>query len=149
MMSASSAKGTKCLVPVSFASAPISQLPRLVRDAELGLRAVAAGSAPLAEPGHALLALEPGELILSALKPAQSGDGAVVRVLNPGDEEQTARICLGFPVAGIQMIDLDESPCGESPPGSGLSYPTGLKERVVEFTVPPHALRTLLLRAAR
>src|SRR5439155_22798232 len=52
--------------------------PSIAHDAELGLRAVPAGDAPLLDPDIALLELAPRELSLSALKPANDGNGFVV-----------------------------------------------------------------------
>ncbi|MFP8874414.1 MAG: hypothetical protein VCB42_07775, partial [Myxococcota bacterium] len=64
---------------------------------ESGLRAVPCGAAPRIAEGQSLLALAPGGLVLSALKPAQDGNGLVLRLQNPGREDAEARIELGFP----------------------------------------------------
>ncbi len=106
-------------------------------DAERGLCAVSAGDAPLLAPGHALLSLEPAGLLLSALKPADDGDGSVLRVLNPTDRALEAVVRLGLPVAGAEAVQLDETPC----PGD-----VSLRGDVLGFAVPPRALRSVLLR---
>jgi alpha-mannosidase/mannosylglycerate hydrolase len=106
-------------------------------DAERGLCAVSAGDAPLLAPGHALLSLEPAGLLLSALKPADDGDGSVLRVLNPTDRALEAVVRLGLPVAGAEAVQLDETPC----PGD-----VSLRGDVLGFAVPPRALRSVRLR---
>ncbi|HKJ24217.1 MAG TPA: glycosyl hydrolase-related protein, partial [Myxococcota bacterium] len=107
------------------------------RDAELGLRAVCAGPAPLAGDGASLVALEGEGLVLSALKPAERGDGLVVRVLNPTDAGAEATLRLGFAVADAESLRLDETPDG------GVLTRDGATLRL---PVPAHGLRTVALR---
>ncbi|MDJ0864962.1 MAG: hypothetical protein QNK03_02565 [Myxococcota bacterium] len=111
--------------------------PAAAREAELGLRGVFAGTAPLAEAGRPLLALDPPELVLSALKPAARGDGIAIRVLNPGHETQRARLAPGFPFRSVTSVRLDEEPDG---------LPVEREGDAVRFEVAPHALRTVLVR---
>jgi len=111
--------------------------PALPRDAELGLRAVVAGDAPLLQPGIALLELAPRDLTLTALKPADDGDGLVVRVLNPTDDPVEATLRFGMTPRSVDAVRLDETPAGPNPRVTGGS---------VIFDVPPHALRSLLVR---
>ena len=90
--------------------------------------------------GVAMIELGPGPHILSALKPAERGDGIVVRVLNPSDAAATAALRVGFPLTCATAVRLDEEPAqhrieldGQTvlvEPGSGLHIPAGL----------PHAL---------
>jgi mannosylglycerate hydrolase len=110
--------------------------PRAARDAELGLRAVAAGDTPLVPAGAALVEIAPREVVLSA-QPAENGDGIVVRMLNPTDDPLVARVRIGFPVADVQPVRLDETPLGP---------PRAVTGGCVEVDVPAHALRSLLLR---
>ena len=109
----------------------------VARDAELGLRAVAAGDAPLLRPGVAMLELSPRELALSTVKPASDGDGLVLRVLNPTDQLVEATVRLGRPRPSASMVRLDETPSGDR---------VRTADRSVIFEVPPHALRSLLVR---
>jgi alpha-mannosidase len=111
--------------------------PAAARAAELGLRGVIAGPEPLLAPGAALLTLAPAALVLSALKPAESGEGIVARVLNPTDADLHATLALGFPVAEARAVRLDEEPA---------DHAVTLKGREVHFTVPAHALRSVWLR---
>jgi alpha-mannosidase len=110
---------------------------RAALDAEQGLRAVSAGDDPLLAPGHALLSLEPAGLLLSALKPAEDGDGCVLRVLNSTDRALDAVVRLGLPVSGPEAVQLDETPC----PGE-----LSLRDDRLRFAVPPRALRSVRLR---
>jgi mannosylglycerate hydrolase len=110
---------------------------RAARDAELGLRAVPAGDAPLLPENHGLLAITPPQLQLSALKPADEGDGYVLRVLNPSNGTITGRIDFGQPVTHAEAIRLDETPTGAS------AITTG---NTLAVAVPPHALQSVRLR---
>ena len=108
---------------------------RAARDAELGLLAVAAGAEPLLQPGASLVDVAPTDIILSALKPAEREDGCVVRVLNPTAESREAVVRFGLDVSFARAVGLDEEPA---------DHDVTLKGREVRFTVPPHALRSVL-----
>ena len=86
--------------------------PSIARDAELELRAVAAGDTPLVGPGVALLELTARTLMLSAIKPPLDGDGVIVRVLNPTDRGIGAHLRLAQPVTSASVVRLDETPTG-------------------------------------
>jgi alpha-mannosidase len=115
-----------------FADGP--DTPRRARATELGLRAVIGGDAPLLASGRSLLGLTPATLVLSALKPAEDGDGAVVRVLNPTDEPVDAQLSFGLPVASATVIRLDEEPA---------DWVLVRDNDVVQIVVPPHGLRSV------
>ena len=82
----------------------------------------------------ALLALEPHALVLSALKPAEDGDGLVVRVLNPTDAACEAVLRLGFSFTTAEPVRLDEAHAADPVTRSGDT---------LRFAVPPHALRSV------
>jgi mannosylglycerate hydrolase len=111
--------------------------PGAVEDAERGLRAVLGGPEPLLEAGRPLLSLEPPELVLSACKPAEDGDGLVVRVLNPTDAEHGATLTFGFGVREAEAVRLDEST---------TEQPLTRDGGALRFPVPPHALRSARVR---
>ena len=106
---------------------------------ELGLRAVGAGegnTAPL-PPDLPLVRLTPESLVCSAMKPAEDGDGFVIRLLNAGDEAAEARLDFGFPLGTAESVRLDELPDrgAVDVEGDHLTLPIG-----------PHALRSVRIR---
>jgi alpha-mannosidase/mannosylglycerate hydrolase len=132
--------GAQCLGPLTahlslLADGP--ETPRLARAAELGLRAVVAGAAPLFAADQSLLTLQPPTLVLSAVKPAEDGDGAIVRVLNPTDDPVEAALEFGLPVGAATSVRLDESPDDRDLRQDGST---------LWFGVPAHALRSIRVR---
>ena len=111
--------------------------PRASGDAAAGLWGVLGGPGASLPPDRPLLALEPRELLLSACKPAERGEGIVVRVLNPTDRPRTAILRLGVPVDHVVPVRLDEQPVPE--------HDASLNEGAVRFEIPPRALRSVLL----
>jgi alpha-mannosidase len=114
---------------VSLARSPVD-----ARAAEIGLCGVLGGDAPLLAAGASLLELDSRRCVLSACKPAQDGDGVVVRVLNPTDASEPARLRFGLDVRRVDPVGLDEEP-GE--------HVVSHHGREVELPVPPHALRSV------
>ena len=108
--------------------------PRGARDAELGLRAVPLGAAPLLGMDHALLQIEPREILLSAVKPAAEGDGIIVRLLNPTDSVVKAGIHIGLPFSRVEAVRLDETPADGS---------VAVEKEHCSLTIAAHALRSL------
>ena len=84
-----------------------------------------------------MIALEPRAILLSALKPAEHDDGAVLRLLNPSEHKLEARIRLRLPVGSATPVRLDETPIGE---------PGAVESGEIRLEVPARALRSLLLR---
>ena len=108
--------------------------PAAAREAELGLRAVVCAEEMLAPEGQPLVRVEPPQLILSAFKPAENGEGIVLRLLNPTAGLHEARVTLGFPFESVEALRLDEEPS---------STPVERDGPTLRLTVPPHALRTV------
>ena len=132
--------GAQCIGPLTahlslLADGPAT--PGLARAAELGLRAVVSDGRPLVQDGTSLLTLEPSTLLLSALKPAEDGDGAVVRVLNPTDDPAEALLRFGLPIREFEAVSLDETAADEIVHRDG---------DVLRIGVPPHALRSVRVR---
>jgi mannosylglycerate hydrolase len=100
------------------------------------LRAVAAGGTALLPAERAQLRIEPAEILLSALKPAEQGEGVVVRLLNPTDTGVEARLTVGFPFRAAESLCLDERPA---------DFPLTVRDQVITLPLPPHAVRTLRL----
>jgi mannosylglycerate hydrolase len=106
------------------------------RQAEVGLRAVVAGPEPLIPVGTSLLELSPAALVLQAVKPAEQGDGIVIRVLNPTDQPIDATLRFRTPVKGCRSVRLDEQPVDEA---------LAVEGQTVTFAVRAHGLRTVAL----
>ncbi len=88
-----------------------------------------------------LVTLEPPALVLTALKPAETGDGLIMRFYNSSERPQAGRVTFGFPVAGIEAVSLLEEPAGEMLPL--------IDERDVTVEVPPKRIVTWRVRPAR
>ncbi|MEX0875075.1 MAG: glycosyl hydrolase-related protein [Actinomycetota bacterium] len=110
--------------------------PSAARDAELGLLATAAGDAPLLQEEISLVSIEPRQLLLTTLKPADHEDGFVLRMLNPTDDSHEAVVTFGFDLTSARFVRLDETPLD----ATNLSR----DGRSVRFVVPPRALRSVL-----
>lgn len=132
--------GAQCLGPLEARLALLADGSAADAQAiELGLRAVAAGSTPLASPAQPLLSIEPRGLVLSTFKPSRDGTGAVLRLLNPGDEPIEARVRFAVPAAEARAVRLDECEI----PGE-----RALAGEELRLLVPPHRLESTLLRFA-
>jgi hypothetical protein len=108
--------------------------PAEAREAEVGLRAVPCGDEPLVPDGVSQIELESGDVIVSALKPVEEGEGLVLRVLNSTGTRQEARICFGFSFDSVESVRLDETPDGREVERVGST---------VCLSVSPHGLRTV------
>ena len=111
-----------------------------VADAETGLFGVIAGPDPLLPDESSLLTLDATSCVLSACKPADDGDGIVVRLLNPSDRDERARLMFGLDVLSAEAVRLDESATG----GNVL-----LENRVLAIDVPAHAVRSVRVQLSR
>ncbi len=115
---------------------------------ELGLRAVPAAGAAVADPigipdGTALCTVTPTAVVCSALKPAETGSGVVVRLANPTAAALPASVRLGFPVRDVRIVRLDETPTAD-PQDTVVTAANG----TMTVTVPAHGTRTLLVTPA-
>ena len=138
------APGAQCrgLLRCRFALLP-GEDPVGARDAELGLRAVFAGERTLVPGGVALVTVEPATLLLSALKPAENGDGAVVRLVNPEGAPVAATIHIGdLHLLGAEAVRLDEEASTGSVVMDGQAG-------TVSLTVPGHGVSSVRLRLAK
>ena len=88
--------------------------PVAARDAELGLRGVIAGDTPLLPPQTSLLSLERNGVLLSAVKPAEDGNGIIIRFANPTDEPRDAHLTFNVPFISAESVRLDESADGRA-----------------------------------
>ncbi len=113
---------------------------------ELGLRAVPAGEAVLVEPGRPLVEVGPGSVVLSALKPADDGDGLVLRLAHPGPGPVDATVRLGFGVVAAESVRLDETPDAEAVALDADAGGGAGGGAVLRLAVGPHGVRTVRLR---
>ncbi len=111
--------------------------PAVAREAELGLRAVLGGDRPMLEPGRDLVEVSPSAVLLTALKPAECGEGVVLRLLNPTGGQIPARVRIGLPLRSAHLVRLDETPLDGEVERSGAE---------LRLALPPHALRSILLQ---
>jgi mannosylglycerate hydrolase len=110
--------------------------PPAAADAESGLWGVLGGGVPVLPSGASLLTVEPRTILLTACKPAESGDGVVLRLLNPTDVRTTAIVRPGFPFRSATAVRLDEEAVdSEVTRGDGE----------IRLELPPRALRSVLL----
>jgi alpha-mannosidase len=85
--------------------------------------------------------LEGPGVVLSALKPAEDGNGLVARVLNPTDAPAEVALHWNVPVGHAESVRLDEEPADAD------VAPVQITEgSVVRLSVPPHALRSARIR---
>jgi alpha-mannosidase len=93
-------------------------------------------------PDTSALEITPGDLELSAWKPAEDGAGSVLRLLNPTHTSIRAQILLGRTLteslAAVEAVRLDEHPA--------LECEVHWQADRIEIDVPAHALRSLRLR---
>jgi hypothetical protein len=112
---------------------------RDARAGEVGLWGVLAGELPNRAP-TSFLTVTAQESELSACKPAEDGDGIIVRVLNPSDIDETVTLTFAEALGVAATVRLDETPSGE---------PVERDGRTVRLDVPAHALRSVRVRGHR
>jgi mannosylglycerate hydrolase len=107
--------------------------PQAARDFEAGMLAVPAGEAPHLPPGQSMLTSSSRAVLVEALKPAEDGEGIILRLLNPSDEEVRTRVQIGWVGRRATPVRLDESVDGKA---------VELRDGVLDAVVGAHALRT-------
>ena len=111
-------------------------------DAELGLRAVPAGPAPILAAGQGLVTLDAPGVVLSALKPAEDGNGLVVRLLNPTGTPAEARLQWTDLGGEASEVRLDEEPAEQTVPSD-----LHVDGDVAVLRIAAHRLRSLRIGA--
>lgn len=82
-----------------------------------------------------VVALEPAALVLSAIKPAEAGQGLIVRFYNSSETTTEGRVRFGFPVQEAVPVNLLEAPAG---PPLALT-----EEGALALTIPAKRIVTL------
>ena len=89
------------------------------------------------KPRHSWLQQKTGRLILSALKPAEDGEGLILRLWNPTARKQTDTLTLWREAKSATLAMLNEDPAeGEQPALSG---------RRITVEAKPHQIVTVRL----
>ncbi len=133
------APGAQVLGPVR-ATITLARSPRDARASEIGLWGVLAGEAPVAADGASFLRLDAEHCELSACKPADDGDGFIVRVVNTSGISETATLTFHDEIAPPVAVRLDETPSGENVQHDG---------NVVQLRVEAFGLRSVRVRGHR
>ncbi len=94
------------------------------------------------KPSGQFLKVEPEGVVVSSIKKSESSNALVVRLMNPGDKEFTAKVSFTKPMAGqvtgAQELDLMERPL---PKGSAAVSGNGVRVKM-----PARALATVLVK---
>ncbi|HVA91244.1 MAG TPA: glycoside hydrolase family 38 C-terminal domain-containing protein [Chloroflexota bacterium] len=124
---------------LALASDSWHTLPPLARAFSLDLHTHIApcveGGLP---PSASLVQVSPDMVILSAVKGAENGDGAIARFYNESDQEQEARVELLFPAHSAELSDLDERP--------GKPLWAGEPRREFVIAAPPRGVISVRIR---
>lgn len=86
---------------------------------------------------HAFVSIEPDTLVLSALKPAEQGDGVALRLFNPTAKAVSGKIVFDRKPSYAALTDLKEDPVADLPIDDG---------RAVRIEAGPKKIVTVLLR---
>lgn len=128
---------------IAFALAPIdagSNVPELWEDAFVPLQPVWLRDATgLADPADSI-ELEGDGLVLSTVKPAEEGDGTVIRCYNATGREVHGHIKFGAPRGRALRVRADE----REPVAASL----GNGGRTLSFTATPHAWVSFVVHGA-
>jgi alpha-mannosidase len=84
------------------------------------------------------VSLTPDELVLTAVKPAESGPGVIIRFYNSSEHAVSGQLVLGLPVRAITPVNLLEEP-------DQIAAEWSTTDSVIALTVP--AKRIVSLRA--
>jgi alpha-mannosidase len=88
--------------------APLRALPAEQRDGDL-------------PASWSFVHVTPDAVAISAIKRAESGDGLIVRLYNPGDQPQETALTFGAPLADVREVRLDEEPLDDDGQG-GIEF---------------------------
>ena len=84
--------------------APLRALPAEQRDGDL-------------PASWSFVHVTPDAVAISAIKRAESGDGLIVRLYNPGEQPQETALTFGAPLADVREVRLDEEPLDDDGQG--------------------------------
>lgn len=85
---------------------------------------------------HSFLTVQ-GPVVISAFKPAEDGQGVILRVFNPSDAASEAQVALDRPITRAELCDLEERAVRElEVRDGGVRYPVGGRKIVTVRLVP-------------
>jgi hypothetical protein len=129
--------GAQCLGPLSARLALSEGVDaHSAEELAASMWAIPGGNDPILSPGRSLLAIEPRDVLLSALLPAPRGRALWLRLLNPWSREIEACVRIGFPVVKARSIRLDGKPTKDTFQWSG---------NTLRCTMRAHQLRSFSL----
>jgi alpha-mannosidase len=105
--------------------APLRALPTEQRDGDLPV-------------SWSFVQVAPDAVAISAIKRAESGEGLIVRLCNPGDQPQETVLTFGAPLTDAREVRLDEEPLDDNVRG-GVAF-SGTEARL---TMRAGQIRTL------
>lgn len=115
-----------------------AQVEAVSQTAALGPYPIVGQALPGSLLQDSVITTSPAALRVTALKPADEGDGLVLRVLNDSDQPAEATVRVNLPVSRIVEADVLEQPV----PGSRLRQAGG---NAVSLRMQPYEFVTLLL----
>jgi hypothetical protein len=113
--------------------APLCALPTEQHDGEL-------------PASWSFVHVAPDAVAISAIKRAESGEGLIVRLYNPGDQAQDTMLACGAPLMSVSEVRLDEEPLGDDALDDALDDGHGevtLSGNEARLTVEGGQIRTL------
>jgi alpha-mannosidase len=61
------------------------------------------------------ISIEPDELVFSALKKSENGEGLILRIYNPTEKEISGKVRFGFNIKDIFLTNLEEKKVNKVP----------------------------------
>ena len=78
---------------------------------------------------HSFVRVEPGAVVVSALKSSQDGKDVLLRLWNAEAEPVVARVWVGMPVTGARLARLDETEGDALTVGEGRMIEVSMRQR--------------------
>jgi alpha-mannosidase len=100
------------------------------------------GDSP-SEVVHSLVRAEPADVVVSAVKQPEEGEGLIVRVYNPLPQAVSLRLALGLPFQDATLVNLREQADPEEYAKTGARF---LKPRDFEMKLAGKRIQTIFFR---
>ncbi len=116
---------------------------RLAYEFVTPMRATLVWGGSPSEAAHSLVRAEPAEVVVSAVKQPEDGEGLIVRVYNPLPQAVNLRLDLGLPFEGATLVNLREQADPEEHATTGTRF---VKPRHFEMKLAGKRIQTILFR---